>query len=161
MTQTRYTDKESRATAKQPVFLPRLRTHVQAVKGRERSELRVKTEVTGRFDTKSFRYKSFRYKFTQSSCKQFHVLDLSSSRNDLYRNDRFPKRRVRPRRDAKNTFFSLSLSRHKRKKKKHTHTHKQEKKSTVLHSKLKKLRQDYDQLTASCTTYQQKAFPSL
>ena len=49
MTQTRYTDKESRATAKQPVFLPRLR--MRASCQRERSELKVKTEVTGRFDT--------------------------------------------------------------------------------------------------------------
>ena len=54
MTQTRYTDKESRATAKQPVFLPRLRMCASCQ--RERSELRVKTEVTVRFDTKSFRY---------------------------------------------------------------------------------------------------------
>ena len=55
MTQTRYTDKGTRATAKQPVFLPRLR--MRASCQRERSELKAKTEVTGRFDTNSFRYK--------------------------------------------------------------------------------------------------------
>ena len=141
MTQTRYTDQESRAIdCKTARFLPRLR--MRASCQRERSELRVKTEVTGRLDTKSFRYK-----FTQLSCKQFHVLDLSSSRNDQYRNDRFPKRRVRLRRDAKNTFFSLSLSCHIRKKKT------QEKKKRLFCTL------SYDQLTASRHT-SRKLFPA-